>query len=748
MLLSFGAGLRADDLTRVAGRVLDSSGAAIRNARVELRCGNDTRVDTTSDEGDFTFAKANSGACSLTASAKGFAPQTAAAASSVTLTLSPSGDSQSFTVTASRASIATSDLPIAAEVKTSAQLDSEPALTIDDKLRQIPGFALYRRSGSQTANPTTQGVSLRGLGASGASRSLVLNDGVPLNDPFGGWIYWGRVPLASIDQVDVVEGGVSDLYGSDALGGVINIRTHHELQTAFEGEASYGTLATPLGSFLASAAVGKWAAVFSGEDFSTDGYIPVPRILRGPVDSDSNSEHRSSDLLLEREGKSSRFFLRGDLYGESRQNGTQLQINSATVRQLQAGGDWNSAALGSFTLRLFGGTEGLHQTFSSINTPRTVETLSVDQRVPVAEYGFSAQWSRLFGRHMVAVGVDELNVTGDTNELHYVSGAYSSFLIAGGRQQMVGVFVEDVWQITPHWLLSASLRFDSWGNADASSRNFPVSGAPTDTPFPNRSENAISPRAGLTRVVNSRLSIYGSAYQSFRAPTLNELYRSFRVGNVVTNANSDLTAEHFTGGELGIRVKATDRLQLRATGYGGFLNDPVGNITLSTTPTLITRQRQNIGSIRLRGLEVAGDAHVTHTISLSAAYQFTDATVFNNASNPALIGNLVPLVPRHAVTFAAGYNNPHIVTLSIQGRSNSTEYDDDQNTLPLDPYFNLGLYVSRIVKPGLQVFAASENLLNSTYTIARTPIASVAAPRTVRAGIRISLGELRFSHSN
>lgn len=741
LLLAVGAFAR-DNLSRVAGRVLDTSGAAIPNAEIELHCRNSLRTALSSGTGEFAFADVNRAPCSITASAAGFASQTVDAVQQMRITLEPLTAVQSVTVTASRTTLAESDLPVTADVETTERLAREPALTIDDKLRQVPGFSLYRRSGSETANPTTQGVSLRGLGASGASRSLVLEDGVPLNDPFGGWIYWGRVPVENISQIDVVEGGVSDLYGSNALGGVINVRTRDQLQTAFIGEASYGSLNTPFGSFVASASKGKWGATFAGESFDTNGYIPTPPQYRGPVDTYADSEHRSGDLLLERESKNSRVFLRGQLYGESRQNGTLLQINAATVRQLETGGDWNGS-FGTLALRVFGGTENLHQTFSSINAPRTVETLSVDQRVPVSQYGASVQWSKVIGRHMLAAGFDERNVTGDTNELHYVSGKYSSFLIAGGRQQTAGIFGEDVWQVTTHWLLSASLRFDDWINQDASSQNFPVAGNPTLTPFPDQSQTALSPRVGVTRVVNDRVSIYGSGYRSFRAPTLNELYRSFRVGNVVTNANQDLTAEHFAGGELGVRVQATDRVQVRATGFGGMLQSPVGNITLSSTPTLITRQRQNIGGIAVKGIELATDAQIAKFVSFTAGYQFVDATVSSNPNDPTLVGKLEPLVPRHAVTFAGTYSDPRVLTFSIQGRSNSTEYDDDQNTLPLDPYFNLGIYVSRQLKTGLRVFAASENLLNQSYIIARTPVPSVAEPRTFRVGVRIALGEIR-----
>ena len=435
----------------------------------------------------------------------------------------------------------------------------------------------------------------------------------------------------------------------------------------------------------------------------------------------------------------------GDLYGESRRNGTELQVNQATVRELQTGADWNSHLLGAFSFRLFGGTENLLQTFSSINATRTVETLTVNQRVPVSQGGFSAQWSKAFGHHVLIAGTDGRDVTGDTNEQQYTLGKYSGLLIAGGRQQTIGAFLEDVWQITPHWLMSGSLRGDRWSDSAASSRRFPATGNATLTPFPNRSAVELSPRLGISHTVTSQLSVYGSAYRSFRAPTLNELYRSFRVGNVLTQANNSLIAEHFTGGELGVRVRANDRLQFRATGFGGFLDDPVGNITLSTTPTLSTRQRQNIGAIRLRGFELAADTRLTRALSLSAAYQLNDASVLNNSSNPALIGKSVPLVPLHAVTFSTTYSNPRVITLSLQGRSNSTEYDDDLNTLPLDPYFNLGAYIARDLRAGLQIFGAAENLLNSTYTIGRTPVPTVASPRSLRIGLRFSVGGLRKS---
>ncbi len=721
-------------------RVEDSTGALIPDVFGHVHCGGQ-------DFGDIALAKPidlpDGEICELTIRAHGFAEKTLTISMDdrqVVFVLTPRLVSQTVVVTASRSPLESDDLPVSQTTKSRSDIVQAPAVTVDDKLRQVTGFSLFRRSGSQTANPTTQGVSLRGLGASGASRSLVLEDGVPINDPFGGWVYWGRVPVESIQSVDILEGGASDLYGSNALGGVVNIRTHNAVQTAFSGQTSYGSSLSPLGSGSAAVRIGNWGASLAGESFETNGYISVPASARGSVDTPVASQHGVIDATLEHFTSNTHVFLRGNLFGESRDNGTVAQFNDTTIRQLVAGADLQNS-WGTFTLRAFGGTQALHQTFSAVAADRNSETLTTDQRVPVQQYGFTAQWSKLLGhRHMLVAGADGRDITGDTNELQYVSGKPSAIYIAGGRQQSLGFFGEEIFQITGRWVLAGSLRGDLWDNIDASSRRFPFVGAQTLTYFPNRSEMALSPRIGLTRVVNDRVSVYVSAYRSFRAPTLNELYRPFRVGNVLTQANSDLLAEHFTGGEVGANVSPTRSLHFKGTFFTGYLSDAVGNITLSTTPSLITRQRQNLGRVRTRGFEIQSRADVKKYLTLAMSYQFMDATVVEFSSDPTLIGLQTPQIPRHEFTVQASYANPKVLTLSVQGRAVSREYDDDRNQFVLDPYFNLGVYISRNVQQHLAVFAAAENVLNSRYAIAKTPLETLAAPVSVRVGLRFEYG--------
>jgi outer membrane receptor protein involved in Fe transport len=725
---------------QVEVRVQDASGALIPDALGRAHCGGE-------DFGDIALAKQidlpEGEICELAVRAQGFAEKLVTispANRQIVAVLSPRSVAETVVVTASRSPLESNDLPVLRTTKSRAEITFAPAVTVDDKLRQVTGFSLYRRSGSQTANPTTQGVSLRGLGAGGASRSLVLEDGVPINDPFGGWVYWGRVPVESIQSVDILEGGASDLYGSNALGGVINIRTHAATQTAFAGETSYGSSFSPLGSGSGTIRLGNWGASLAGEGFETNGYINVPQSARGRVDTPVASQHRVADVMVEHFTNSTHVFVRGNLFGESRDNGTVEQFNDTTIRQLMMGADLQNS-WGTFALRGYGGTQALHQTFSAVAADRNSETLTTDQRVPVQQYGFTAQWSRLLGPgNMLVAGADGRDITGDTNELQYVAGQPSANYIAGGRQHSLGMFIEDVFQITNRWLLAGSLRGDLWSNADASSRRFPFVGAPALTYFPNRSETALSPRLGLTRVVNDRVSVYASAYRSFRAPTLNELYRPFRVGNVTTQANSGLQAEHFTGGEVGANISPTRSVHFKGTFFTGYLSNAVGNITLSSTPSLITRQRQNLGRVRTRGFEIQSRADMKKYLTLAISYQFLDATVVKFSSDPSLIGLQTPQIPRHEFTIQASYANPKFLTLSVQGRAVGREYDDDRNQFTLDPYFNLGIYVSRNVQQHLAIFVASENLLNSRYAIAKTPLQTLAAPISARVGLRFEYG--------
>src|SRR5580692_9533989 len=730
----------------VEGVVRDSSGASVPGAQVELHA-KSTVVSTVTDTfGAFAFENVQESSGSLMVTAKGFKSTTAQWTSSAGLpahleiTLTTSLLSQKVEVTANRAATLLTDVPVSDIQITREDLQNTPALTLDDRLRQVPGFSLFRRSSSRTANPTTQGVSLRGLGANGASRALVLQDGVPLNDPFGGWVYWDRVPVESISDVEISQEGGSSLYGSDALGGVVQFVSRPTRPGGISLDTSYGNQNTPDLSLWAGGQMGKWESSFAGGVFNTDGYVLTPEAERGTVDVRAGVRDGTADLMVGRKiGEQSEIFARGWYLDETRGNGTPLQRNDTKLGQGALGANLQLGTFGALTLRFYADAQTYHQTFSAVATNRDSETLTDLQTVPSQGVGGSAVWSRQTGKRQTLVaGFDYHEEIGASHEVLLSGG--TTDLSSGGRQRTVGIFGEDLIQIAPRWFLSASARVDHWSNFEAATLREPVTPPipPTDTIFPDRSQNAFSPRLTLRNQVNAHVSWNASVYRAFRAPTLNELYRSFRQGNTVTEDNPFLVAEHLTGVDAGVAVAGFNgRLQAHGTFFYNQIVDPVANVTLTSTPNLITRQRQNLGRINAPGVELGVTADIVRDFTISCGYQFVDSKVSSYPANTALVGLWVAQVPHNSFTFQARYSNPRILTAAVTGRAIGNAFDDDQNQFPLGSFFVLDAMVSRRVGAGVEVYAAAENLLNATYYTAATPVLQLGLPLAARVGVRV-----------
>jgi outer membrane receptor protein involved in Fe transport len=562
------------------------------------------------------------------------------------------------------------DTPASVVVVSREALAGTAAATVDDALRQVPGFTLFRRAGSRTANPTTQGVSLRGLGASGASRALVLDDGVPLNDPFGGWIYWGRVPRVAIERVEVVRGGASDLYGSGAMGGVVQfIRRADRTVSA---EVSYGQQQTANGQLYAATKRESWRAAIAADLFDTAGYVLVQPSQRGAVDRAADSSHTAVDATVARGG----VFLRASHYSESRNNGTPLQINDTTIRQLTLGAD-----LPALALRAYASEQDYRQTFSAIAADRKSERLTVDQRVPSTGRGASAQWfASSRGRHVIVTGAEGREVRGASDE-----GATR----VSGRQRTGAAYVEDVMTLGPRLTATAALRVDKWR------------------------DTAWSPRAALLFRANDHLALTAAAYRAFRAPTLNELIRGFRVGNVVTQANDQLGPERLSAFEVGVRSGP-----LRATLFSMTTTDTIANVTLSVTPALITRRRENFGSSRSRGAEIDFEQRLGARWTIDAGWLSTDARLST--------GKRPPQVPRHQATLQVRFD-----TVGAQLRWSAMQFDDDLNQLPLRGYFVADVFAARG-----HFFIAVENVFDRRVETAATPVITLGQPRAARVGLR------------
>jgi iron complex outermembrane recepter protein len=742
--LIFAAVAFSQTSAQISGRVTDKRGDAVGAARVVAVADNQTKGETSADgSGQFTLALPP-GDYELRVSADGFSDSRRRVSlnsphATVNVTLEPAAVKEAVTVTPARAELRLSAAPASVSVFDAKDVSNAAAQTFDDLLRQAPGFSIFRRSSSVVANPTTQGVSLRGAGASGASRTLVLSDGLPLNDAFGGWVYWDRVPRAAVDRIELVRGGSSDLYGSDALSGVINVISRPPSQRVINAEAAYGNRNTADTTFFAGDKWKSFSASVAGEAFRTDGYFLIAPEIRGTADDLAASKHRALTLRLENDWNASdAVFLRGSLFDEDRRNGTKAQTNDTVSESLAAGGRFRTSEGSDWNLTLFANQQRYHQTFSAVAANRNSEALNRLQFVPSRDVGASFNWSRVsFEKHLLVAGVDVRGVRGVSDETAIANNRATTLSSAGGRQRRAGFFIQDLFSISPRWQLSVNARYDNWRDSSAASvsRNL-TTGAITPRFFPARSQDAFSPRLSLIFRPTEQFSLRASAYRAFRAPTLNELYRGFRVGDTLTNANANLVAERLTGGETGMTWAPNNRVNARVTGYWTEIINPISNFTLSVTPALITRERRNLGRTRSRGVEAESDFNISNFWRVSAGYLFADATVRRAPQDVTLEGLWIPQVPRHQFTLQTVYSNPRYVTAAMQFRASGKQFDDDQNRLPLGGFAVFDVTVARPLARYVEAFVAVQNLFNERYAVARTPLESLGMPRMLRGGVR------------
>ena len=715
-------------INSTTGTVVDISGAVIPGAEVVVTS-TDGRTTTVHTDADGNF-NAGMVAARLRVSLDGFAPTEVAVAGPqpVQVVLRPVNFADSVVVTATRGA---ERLPSAASstVLTAAELTNMAAGALDDALRATPGFTLFRRSSSRVANPTTQGVTLRGVSGSGASRTLVLADGVPLNDPFGSWVYWNRIPFAAVDRVEVVRGATGDLYGAGSMGGVVQVLTVSPSRTRLRATFDGGSHGTVRGSLFGAAQRNGWSASGAYEGVTTDGVFVVGSEVRGPADQRADSDYQTGFFAAGRRQANWHASVRGAAYKEERGNGTVVQVNDTDWRQLsvEAGGFIGGGVL---EVHAVGSSQDYFQTFSFVAAGRATERLTFAQTIDTSHGAVNGQWSRQFNRVTMIVGADYRHTKSHQDELRYAlvagvntpSGPFPS----GGIEDVVAGYARARVNATDALTVEVGARADRWNSE------------PEDPASPAKSVSYLSPRAAVNWRAG-RYELRASAYHANRTPSLNELHRRFAAGNAVTNANPLLEPETLTGVEGGVLTQFS-RASVRATAFVNNLDGAIANVTLSQTPAQIIRQRQNSDTIRATGLEVEVDARLTNTLSANGQIVLTSSHFRGSVATPALEGKDVPQVPNWQGGLSLTWADPRILTAATQVRFSGDQWDDDLNT----PAFQLKKYavwdatVSRAIVRSVHAFVAVENIFDTEFDTARTPIRSIGWPRTVRGGLRVT----------
>lgn len=609
---------------------------------------------------------------------------------------------------------------------------------LEDILRDVAGFQQFRRSDSRSAHPTSQGATLRGLGGNASARALILLDGVPQTDPFGGWIPWPAYDPARLGLVRVTRGGGSGVYGAGGLAGTIELMSAGpgELPSLWGG-AAYGSRDSVELDAGISGTLGQGFGILSANYAHGDGFTPIVEDDRGPADRPAFYEQASlSARAAFPVGDETE--LQANVLGmlDRRDRGVDFTPNrnlgaDASLR-LVGRGRWGWEAVTWLQLREF--SSG----FASVNADRSVANPALDQyAVPATGLGARVEIRPPIGDGFeVRVGGDFRQTDGRTKERYFfVAESPTRMRDAGGRTRNMGAFAEASFTPNDALVLTAGGRIDRWRieNGHLSERTMATGAVLTDSRFEDRSGWEPTARGGIAFKPAQAITLRSAAYLGWRLPSLNELYRPFRVGADTTAANALLKPERVKGVDAGFDYRPLPGFRLSATAFYNRLDDAIANVTLAPN----ARQRQNLDRIRSRGIEL--EAAARHgPWQLTGSWTLIDARVHADGAAIALDGLRPAQTPRTQASATLAWIQPEHVSASLTVRHLSGQYEDDQNSRRLGDATTLDAAISLPLAGGFTVEARAENLANTLVEagISGADILERATPRTLWIGLR------------
>ncbi len=398
-------------------------------------------------------------------------------------------------------------------------------------------------------------------------------------------------------------------------------------------------------------------------------------------------------------------------------------------------------------------TSDLFNSSVSVAADRSSTTPANSQdKTPATGWGLNGAVRQKVGGLEWELGADARLNDGEERERYsYSGGTYTRNRVAGGKTAVVGAYADGSWTQGP-WLVAGGLRLDHWENTDGFrvERNALTGAVLLDQRPADRDGEVVSGRLGVTRDLGHDTTARLAGYTGFRPASLNELYRPFRVGNDVTEANAGLKPERLEGLEAGIAHKG-DKGLIEATAFWNRIDDPIVNVTLGAGPGTfpiggfipaggVLRQRQNAGTIDAVGLEGRAERKVG-VVTLSSALSVTDARVDGGSVAPQLTGKRPAQAPVWSATAGLSADLRENLSLATDLTWEGKRFEDDLNSRVLDPAWRLDARLDWRVRPLVTAYVAGDNLLDANIQTSRTAdgVAGYAAPRIVRVGLRLAI---------
>ncbi len=638
-------------------------------------------------------------------------------------------------VSATRTERSLANLPVSATVVTRQDVKDAPAIGTDDILRTVPGINMPFLN-SFTQHPTGNLPGMRGLGE---LRTLVLVDGIPMNDPFFGTTQWNMVPKETIERVEVVRGGASSLWGHSAMGGVINIVTRNAEPRMVSQSLMGGSNGTFRTNTYGSTRINDRFGISANINYhQTDGYIPQQADLRGAIDQPAGGGNANVSFKTDYTSPEFRWYGRANYYNSNQNIGRALADNHQLTVNVQTGATWKLSEAETVEANAF----YLQQNFTTNNPSfvipgdRNSAFLSNLHQIPSTSIGGYTQYSRTINEifRSVQLGLDLRQIQSvDRSQVFSAPGASPTTLDGYGKQLFVGGFGQASVFPIPKLEILGSLRLDYYRNYESKQVSAP--GGTTD--FANEDRVQLNPKLATRYQLIEPLAIRASIYRAFRAPTLDALHYNLLVTGFSLRSNPQLAPETMVGGDVGLDLNIS-RLKGQVNFFWNEVNHAITPVATSFFP-VFTLQWFNVGKLRSRGVEVLGEVELAQHWSAIFGYTYTDSTITSNPADPTIVGNRNPNIPLHSETVTLRYRQPEGLDFAFRLRANQNIFASTDNTVKLSDQFILDFNVAYPIYKNVSAFVIGENILDDSYLVSIVGANWMGAPRQFFGGVNVTL---------
>lgn len=601
------------------------------------------------------------------------------------------------------------------------QINSSGSGRLDDVLLNVAGFQQFRRSDSRSSNPTTQGVTLRALGGNATTRALVTLDGVPLTDPFFGYVPFNAVAPERLASATITRGGGTGPFGAGALAGTVALNSADAATLGlFNAQALVNDRGETQTSTTIAPEVGDGYAIVSGRWDRGQGFFTTPVDQRVSATARAQFESWSvSGRLVQPIGDRLELQVRGVAYDDARTLRLEGQDSTNEGQDISARivsrGPWQVDVLGYAQWRNFTNVVISSNSFNPVldqrDTPSTGLGGKIEVRPPVGD------------NHTVRLGVDYRRSQGDLEEVN----AFSGPRFAGGTNTMLGLFAEDDFQLGDV-VLTGGVRLDRSTIRDGYFETV----AAGRTNYADRADWYFSWRAGAVFAASETLQLRAAAYTGLRQPTLNELYRPFQIFPVTFLANADLELERLTGFDVGLDWTPAPGAAFSLTAFANDVENAVANVTIGTN----LNQRRNLDAVEARGIE-ASARYESGAFSVNGSLAITDAGVRGTGFAAPLDGLQPAQTPDWAASLSASWRPSIGTVFSATLRHVGDQFEDDRETDILPAATTIDLFAQYRLIDRLSLVARVENLLDEeVVTLNRGGTLDLGIPQTFWIGLR------------